>query len=308
MEKAVSTEYSSVEQDLISGRDSLSGLPPPFRDAWVIYVDIEGFSRLMSDPVRRAKLAHIYWDLAGSLLWGSRPHRVLSASMKAAGAAPEDVQRTLTEKLDLWRSRLRVFSDSIFIFLDPSRLSGVAPSDFTLDGNLVPDVAAQLSRLLWQDGLPHRGGIAHGSCFIDPARNVFLGDPIVRAVGWAAKQQWFGISVEPSSIQHGVRDFVNAPFVASGCTVPVASGCEKGSVTAETTTAISCFPADDRRDGPTIGEEPALDGLLRAYEAALGCAPHVRDRYVQTGRIWHDRFGVDGELNRYRELVALAGR
>jgi hypothetical protein len=298
-------EYSPAEIELIGERDSMGGLPPPFSEKWVIYVDIEGFSQIMSDPKRGSRLAHTYWDLAGSLQWGGRQHRVLNAAMTAAGEERPMIQQTMLEKLQLWKTRLRVFSDSVFVFLDPSGLSGRSPSDATLDGNLVPDVASWLSRRLWESGFPHKGGISYGSCLCDAERNVFVGDAITRAVRWAEMQGWFGISIDPSADAYAKRDLTNAPFLVSA-QVPIAE--TRGSrPILQAATAISCFPSDERKEGARIGQDLTLDGFLRAIHESPQDRQSVQDRYRSTARLWREYFGAGAGASREAELKSIAG-
>jgi hypothetical protein len=321
--------YSPEELAALGDRDSLAGHPPPFRNYWVIYVDIDGFSRRLADPARRIQLAYTYWDMAESLRWGSRPHRVADAALKVAGKDPAIVRQMMEEKLRLWRSRVRIFSDSIFIFLDPSGLSGRSPADVTVDGNVVPDIAFSLSRNLWHDGLAHRGALAYGKCFVDADRNVFLGEPIVSAVRWAAEQEWFGLSLTPDAATAAEREFVNAPYLVSNCSVPVgggrhASGSRFGSIVrnvaslfpawgcsrrvagSKATSMISCFPPDYRRDGPEVGKDRAISGFLAAYEEAAPTKPHVIARYRATAALWLKYCQVDRGLAQYPNLQAIA--
>jgi hypothetical protein len=206
--------------------------------------------------------------------------------------------------LKLWRSRLRIFSDSIFVFLNP-RNEKLEPSDpqFSLDGQLVPDYAAALSRLLWQGGLAHRGGIAFGKCFIDSKMNVFVGVPIVRTYNWAQRQEWFGISVEPGSMEQAKIDFRNDSFVAK-----LLARTKGGNVD---TLAIDCTMAamSNVREGAALSEDSALDGFLAAFSQAGDAPPRVHDRYRETARIWLHQLEsapVREQLRRYRELLALA--
>jgi hypothetical protein len=297
-------EYSDSELEAILERDSLAGLPPPFSERWVIYVDIEGFSQVMFDAERKIKLAHTYWDLAGGLMWGSRQHRTLHAAMTMTGQDRQEIQKEIAKRLKLWNTRLRVFSDSIFVFLDPSGLSGRSPSDMTLDGNLVPDVASSLSRRLWESGFPHKGGVSYGSCLCDAERNVFLGEAIVRAVRWTERQEWFGISIDPSAEEFTKRDLVNAPFLVSA-EVPVLER-KEGPVVSQPAKIISCFPSYERKDGNSIGQDLALDGFLTAAQTCPADRSNVRDRYRATARIWREYFRADLGMRRSSELEAIA--
>ena len=258
-------EYSEEEWRLIQERDSLQPTPPPFRKWWVIYVDVAGLSRRIADPTQRVRLAHTYFDLASSLLWGSRHHRVLDIASCVAGRDDPIVQQQRAlERLQKWRRHLRVFSDSIFLFFMPrSPAHDISSTDYALDGRFVPSAAASLSRALWTAGLPHKGAVAFGDCFIDLETNVFVGPAIVEAVAWEKRQEWFGISVDPGSQTDARRDFQSEPFCAPHG-VPVRN--RDGSFGKESTLIIDPSEAAmfELKFGDGIRQDRALDGLLAA--------------------------------------------
>jgi hypothetical protein len=297
--------YSAEEEQLIGSRDSLSPCPPPFEERWVVYADVEGFSKRIDDATRRIRLAHLYFDLATSLHWGSRHLRTLgiAAKMHPTLLLNQDPKRYEEGMLALWRERVRIFSDSIFVFLDPHREpSGVSRPSDSLDGRYVPQVAAGLSRLLWDAGLPHRGGIAFGSCFIDFKLNVFLGLPIVSAHTWAGEQEWLGISLEPGSLAAADRDFKTEPFLPA-CAVPSSHGDVPTRASNCTQAGMFAFAEGDR-----VVEDSALDGLLTAWNEAEGAKPHVLERYHATARMWLKDFALDAHFRRSDELRVLAGQ
>lgn len=301
--------YTTEELALIGGRDGLAGIPPPFADRWVLYVDIAGFTARLRDKTLRAALAHAYWDIARGLSWGSRHHRVLDIAQRIHGRETEEERLARqTEALRQWRASVRIFSDSIFIFFRP-RSSGanVSSPDYTLDARHLPSAAASLCRALWSSGLTHKGGIAFGSCFLDSELNVALGDAIVDAVQWERRQEWFGISVAPGALERAKADFESRGFLFNG-NAPVA-----GSGATETTLIVD--PTDTKlfvlREGRDLQEDPCLDGFLRAVQtpAPSEHKEKVDRRFKATARIWtqlYARNGVtDADLRAKNELDAL---
>jgi hypothetical protein len=296
-----SEHYSPQELELLGQRDGIGGVPPPFSDRWVIYVDVEGFSRLIADPARRVQLAWRYWELASSLHWGSRHHRALEiAQWFGPNPSPSSAAMLGTGMVELWRSRVRIFSDSIFIFLNPrSGPPQLELPEYSIDGRFVPHAAAALSRALWEASLPHRGALAFGKCFIDSNLNVFLGEPIVAAHQWAQAQQAFGISVEPRSVTRALSDFQNEPFTTD-VEIPSTHGLAN-------TIAVNCTQGAmfGYREGLEVAEDRALDGLLKA--ASESKLPwRVRERYRVTAHLWLTNFASDTSLRRHEELASLA--
>jgi len=104
--------------------------------------------------------------------------------------------RSFGEQKSKWQSSVKVFSDSIFVFFDdfdPDGKPKVTTADF------IGVVGIYVSSVLWKAGIPHRGAVSVGDCYVDSAGAIFLGEPIVRAVRWAEVQEWLGVSVEPNS-------------------------------------------------------------------------------------------------------------
>ena len=160
--------YSLAEWELLIERDVLDDQPPPFADRWVIFCDIDGFQRIVLDPSRRNRVAHVYWDIVRSLAWGVRHHRALGIAdaVRSFHDSSGDHARKERQKaaLELWRSRVRIFSDSIFVFMDPrAEAPSVDAAEYSLDGKFVADVAATVSRTLWIAGLPHGEALHSGS-------------------------------------------------------------------------------------------------------------------------------------------------
>jgi hypothetical protein len=281
--------YSLEEWELNIERDVLEQWPPPFSDYWVVYCDIDGFRRIVFDEQKRVKVAHTYWDIVKSLAWGLRHHRVLAAvDAVQASRDPKSAnarQERRKSALELWRSRVRIFSDSIFVFLDRrAPTPDLEAAAYSLDGRFVADVAASVSRKLWAAGLPHRGGIAFGKCLVDSANSVFVGEAIVHAYETAQAQEWLGFAVHPGSAAHAADAFGGEPFLFTG-SLPART---KGGVEWSVRQHVVPFPGAlmELREGADVNRDRVVEGLLRAAAEADQSNAKIVSRYARTARVW----------------------
>lgn len=175
------------------------------RDAWVLFIDIDGFSERVRRPTGRARLFEAYMEVVKSIT----DDRVRRTLMAEAGPVMSDVlagviepailvesaraasQFATASSVAIWRDRIRIISDTIIVIFDgnPDPHAGEPHSPSSIEV-----VASSASAALWKAGLPHRGSIAHGSCLVDYKYSIILGDPIVEAYRWQAAQDWLGIS------------------------------------------------------------------------------------------------------------------
>jgi hypothetical protein len=167
-----------------------------FRPYWLLYLDLAGFSKSIRQIQSRDRIAAAYSRIV-AMIYEQLPTLCFGARwVDASDTHPfESVAASMRAATELVQRRVRIFSDSIFLFVEEEPLG----TDPVLDPKVLPLFAAQSSLLLWEHGLPHRGAIAYGLCWLDANSSIFVGEPIVRAHEWEQQQEWLGISVEPSS-------------------------------------------------------------------------------------------------------------
>jgi hypothetical protein len=250
------------------------------KDYWLLYVDVQGISAAMGLKSRRDRVVEAYECIAADLRGGgvvadaaAAQEAFKSGSAQAAAQAREDVRED-------WSRRLRIFSDSIFVFFDAAARTLHAPGDGA-NPLMLPEVAAGLSQTLWMFRLPHRGAIAYGECFFDPFGDVCLGSPIVEAVKWEHRQEWLGISVVPDP-----RVLVRVKGVfgdGAGClteaTVPAAEG---------TAVATICVNPLSPSAGTLTPADAVLKAFLQARDEARTDGYAKMARYDATGQLFDE--------------------
>jgi hypothetical protein len=280
---------------------------------WVLLIDLMGFSRAVMNPDGRNALTAAYenvvkavgddcvqfklMELAGKkALQDLAVAMLMPASVEEAEQRKERLRKTAEDSGKMladvagfdalrinWRSRIRVFSDSLFFFFDADADGRVTPSGKMF----AAPVASFVSAILWAKGLAHRGSLSLGDCYLKPDGSVFLGPPIVRAHDWERQQQWLGISVEPASYsRHADLDVL--PGFVRPAQVPVAGGSVPTSVV---TYGGELLNELKKLLGavniPTTAE--VLDGFARAYaQAEQAGLVAVIPKYVNTARLLRD--------------------
>lgn len=187
---------------------------PAFRPYWVLYIDLAGFSRRVADPRERALLARVYSRVAAWVRSQTLPDKCLSdiatglrrdlsahATNPLVAARIDQFDAAGKQLAETWSARVRIFSDSLFMFFDPDEPESRVQPNITA----LSVVSMILSEILWAHGLAHRGAISFGDCFLDHTGSIFLGEPIVEAYHWEREQQAFLISIAPSSLAHAAR-------------------------------------------------------------------------------------------------------
>jgi hypothetical protein len=136
---------------------------------------------------------------------------------------------------------------------------------------IAPMQANSISCNLWRYQIPHRGAFAIGDCWIDAEGSVFVGEAIVRAFQWEQQQDWLGISVEPSSLQHVATLDPDTPDGTGGRPMTrYAVPTKQGRI------PTWCV---------AMTSEHALNGFLAAYQDALQRGDvAVIAKYVNTAR------------------------
>lgn len=108
-----------------------------------------------------------------------------------------------------------VFSDTILLW---------APAGDTME--LLPHVLAQIMGRAVRS-MPLRAGLAFGECIIDPANELYIGQPIIDAYHTEQAQEWMGGAFHPSCWKRpGFRDLLCKEYERSAVeyTVPVKAG------------------------------------------------------------------------------------
>jgi hypothetical protein len=257
--------------------------PPVFRQYWVLYFDLAGFSDLIRDRGRRDQMASAYLQILKMVRHDSGP---VSAVRLNQTEQPEDRMPDfiIGHTREMWRTRIQIFSDSIFFFFDGDAEGVQNP---WAAPQLLFACAAEVSLRLWAAELPHRGAIAFGDCWLDPEASAIVGEAIVRAVRWEQEQEWFGVSVEPSSagtLYEIVRGERNVPILRD--VVPTKSGPIPAVCINPVYFAQAGFGG--RRTSPDSTRAllaPALAGFKRAYSDAIHHANlKAISKYEQTSR------------------------
>ncbi|HEY2031179.1 MAG TPA: hypothetical protein VGH20_18435 [Myxococcales bacterium] len=177
--------------------------------------------------------------------------------------------------------RVKVFSDSLFFFFDGrSPVHGQPP--ILTSPYFLPRVAARLSRRLWMYGLPHRGAIAYGDCYLGEEPDTFLGDAIVTAHEWEQCQKWFGISVAPRSLDAAAAAFNNLPGLYPSA-VPTKSG-DQDTIVININDVLF---GDVETEGISPERDAIISGFNKAWQAAKRNASRgVVQKYRSTASMW----------------------
>jgi hypothetical protein len=110
-----------------------------------------------------------------------------------------------------------VFSDTILMW---------APAGETME--LLPGVLGQIMGRA-MGSMPLRAGLAFGECVIDPANELYVGQPIIDAYHTEQSQEWVGGAFHPSCWRRpGLRDALCRGYEGSAVQypVPVKAGAE----------------------------------------------------------------------------------
>lgn len=122
--------------------------------------------------------------------------------------------RTGTYQREIVLNRV-VFSDTILWW---------APAGETMA--ILPHVLAQIMASA-VESMPLRAGLAFGECVIDPAHEIYIGQPIIDAYRTEQAQEWMGGAFHPSCWEHpGLRDELCRGYERSAVAydVPVKAG------------------------------------------------------------------------------------
>lgn len=122
-------------------------------------------------------------------------------------------------KIHLVNLTVKVFSDSLFVFarfdktqiaFGKSRRGAALLRKYINHGafHCVLHAAGRICEAFLLEGLPIRGGIAHGKMLIDETkrlddlsfdRSIYMGDALISAYEWQEQQDWLWYSVAPGS-------------------------------------------------------------------------------------------------------------
>jgi hypothetical protein len=168
----------------------------------VAMCDVLGFTNLIAE-VSLEEIHRRYLDLVARL----EPHPVFRI-------------RPGTHEREIVLNRV-VFSDTILFW---------APAGETME--LLPYVVAQvMSRAM--GSMPLRAGFALGDCVIDPANELYIGQPIVDAYRTEQAQDWIGGAFHPSCWRWpGLRETLGRAS-AVRYAVPVKAGSAAGAAPLE---------------------------------------------------------------------------
>ncbi len=118
-----------------------------------------------------------------------------NVDLELAGLTEADLVRLGWTEVDesLWALFV---SDSIFIVRPPGQ-------DDASGGLAVIFLAHKVAHLIamaMDSGIPLRGAIAYGECFVGTRGQVFLGKPLAEAYLWGERQEWIGAMLAPSAV------------------------------------------------------------------------------------------------------------
>jgi hypothetical protein len=263
-----------------------------FAETWVVLIDILGFSKRVSDLKRRDALVEAYSEIVEKVLPNTsnliaakyvRPGSSTPGILETDPPVPWPIHQAHVE--EVWRRKVRVFSDSIFLFFDEVYSTSGPAAPFML-----PSAVREIARALWERRIPHRGAIAYGDCLVDADRNIFLGRAIVDAHEWERSQQWMAVSVAPGSLL-AARGNLGGGISRAGFVHNVSAPTAEGDVV---TWVVNPF------------ESPlAVDGFLLCYSEAVesGEPASVLVKYTHTARFLRDQ-GVGSDLAKRLEQIA----
>ncbi len=269
---------------------------PQWKNYWVLYLDLAGVSLRVCDPDQRQELADVYSRFVDiAVLWAPPLTRkfqrkglsledvalVRAGGVEVLGGRRDDYHTSMVkESLRIWSSRVRVFSDSVFVFFD----CDVNRETETADHENLVETAGHMSSLLWQHGMPHKGSISYGECYLNGP--VCLGQPLVEAAKWERAQEWLGVSVSPASKIAASR----AGFVAHGLVQHEVG--RSGAAEPESTYCVDVarFVSGVRNSDHASSETPSLPDVVEGLRrSALGAnTATLRRRYQSTASFWKE--------------------
>jgi hypothetical protein len=143
---------------------------------------------------------------------------------------------------------------------------------------LLPSVLGQIMGRA-MSSMPLRAGLAFGDCVIDPANELYVGQPIIDAYHTEQSQEWVGGAFHPSCWRRpGLRDALCRGYEGSAVqyAVPVKAGAEPleyalnwpalaGSDFTANALAASALAASDAATGPKVKWQNAR----RFYDAVV---------------------------------------
>ena len=265
-----------------------------WQNYWLLYLDLAGVSRRVSDRSQRQHLANVYSKFVNIAVLWALP---MDQKLQTLGLSLDDIERvradgadalaggknaSMAKKVDqsirTWKKRVHIFSDSVFVFFD----CHVDARTRTAHIRNLAQTAAHMSAVLWEAGMPHKGAISYGECYLDG--HVCLGEPIVRAVEWEKEQEWLGISVSPESV--GAAE--DAPFLKHELVRHEVGRTEPKAGVPTYCVDVPGFVAGLQQDNYRRDETPSLaavvDGLKRAATSAD--SEKLRRRYRATASFW----------------------
>src|ERR1700730_43961 len=171
---------------------------------WVLLVDVLGVRKRINNDLRNLLLAYRRAVQAALDNW-----RIIKTRQLASRYGPPGSEVWAATDASNWRTRVKIFSDSIFVFFDGSLDSDT----YRIESPYwIGTFASQLSLALWQAELPHRGAVAYGDCALDHEHSIFLGPGIARAYEYEQRQKWLGIALNPEDLQRfRIEDQIDGP-------------------------------------------------------------------------------------------------
>ena len=295
--------------------------PPQWKNYWLLYLDLAGFAQRVRESSERQKLAAVYSQFVDiAVLWAppvTRKFEQFDLTLRDVERVREDGiaaidgrlrdsdARSVRESIAIWRDRVHVFSDSVFVFFDCHEHRDTLTAEHA---NLV-ETAAHMSSALWAREIPHKGAISYGECYVHD--RVCLGMPIVSGHAWEKNQEWLGISVSPESMEEAKA----AGFLARG---PLEHGLFEHEVPTNDPAGsqiaycvdVPRFVSGIRRSGRGSVREPSfavvVDGLGKAAgSVATGDSKSekLKRRYRATATIWQASRACDGAEQSVRDAL-----
>lgn len=192
----------SKEKDVILG-----SLNPPCKSTQnkfcfgiVGFADILGFGEKVKDDKQRDDLIKAYREIHSRIRdKGDWTYAYLTGTLQGFG---EEVGRDFFTIVPA-AEHLYMISDSIFFVLVPESSvkfeSGPADLDVAYFGVTAVRLMAKILTVCWKYGLPARGAISDGMVYYDSSEQIFVGEPIVKAVRWEPTQDFAWYTIDPTS-------------------------------------------------------------------------------------------------------------
>lgn len=136
-----------------------------FKDRWVSYFDLLGFS----DLVRTEGELHVFNTIT----------TVIEESKRKLNSGGHIIER-------VW------FSDS-FIFY--------SPGDSNYDFSKFQQLSLYFFFALIRKEIPVRGALAYGKVYADKDNNIIFGEGLIEAYRYAENQDWIGLILTPTAVQ-----------------------------------------------------------------------------------------------------------